>query len=583
MKLYIFLFTLISSLQLSLSQTKDSIIFINFSETKLEGCSRQIPIIDISAGNSFATYTTIDGAIHLITPEREEENVMFGTKKIKSSSTSLYHTTILFEDNTIDQCSFMSQYKMYVPTKLVNIESIDAGDLMSIGISKKSYMYVWGKGNIVSDLNLPLKTYGVRQASVGKEHIVFINIKDRVFVFSNDGLNQKMIPDVKAKPLKVAAGEYHSLLLDIKGNLHVWGDSNFNQTKIPDFGGKKVIDIDANGLLSLAILEDSSAVVWGANINTTFKLNELGKIKNIKLGKNFLMAHLKIDDRKKKKRIDFSPQRLKIPSIELDTNEVNYLTKKKLLDSLQFYALNSPFKTTKIDTKNNSYNYSNEGGVHKTINSSTNVIFQGSNNTINVVNKGGSTLRSNHHQTIIFKGSGHNKQLIYKGRNLNNSNIHDTVVIDLDNQEFGTDITPAYSDAYNNTEEQQMSESNYVEISEIPSSNIAFFPIDEEGFFINGDYYVPINEPDAMIEEIGYLEPGFGRAQVYFYLGKNKSAFQELKEACNPRWNASFTVMDAHLALFEIYYYGLFNTPTNLDLATKHYNMYLQIHNNISD
>jgi hypothetical protein len=93
-------------------------------------------------------------------------------------------------------------------------------------------------------------------------------------------------------------------------------------------------------------------------------------------------------------------------------------------------------------------------------------------------------------------------------------------------------------------------------------------------YFNNGEYMGDADDKKELFENIMFLPESFEKAQLYFYLGHNSLGIQALMDAANESGDEN-----AALALFEIYYYGLFGQKVSFADAQRCYELYKSIPN----
>ncbi len=566
---YVFLFVCFCvSVCLSFSQTgstyKDTLIFIPFGGSLIQSPVLEKEIASMSAGmfhysivdinGKLTTY--IDKSIPWLMPMTIDLDV-------RSAAIGDIHTVILYKsDSSLNQYFITPSIDAFYPGTLKRITEIRAGNSISIALSKKNIMYAWGPGRSVEKLSIPLKTYGVKTASVGKQHIAFINIKDKVFVWGNNQKGQKAIPVFKTKPVKIASGNNHILVADELKNVYLWGDNTYGQCLMPVIE-EPVKQIDAKANASMVITETNKIVIWGNGTEVKADFNYLGEIKQAKLGYDYAIILIRS-----------TPEKIQ-QHYSMHKNTIFSLTKQ----DTTLFATDTLFpKAPPVTADNfideaykestalgNGYNgntltvESVNGSSQEDVNSSTTVEFEGGNNTVKIINDNVKTLRVNSNQRVIIKGS--NKNRVIHVRNQNNviEDQNSVVVIDLDALGEDNRSREQYNQAKeNNTLVQEV----FLSLDDMPSSYISSFPIEENEFYVDGEHMGNVSNEATVKENILLTYDYYSIAQMYFYYNENTKGIEALKQGVSERFSSLCA-----LALFDIYYYGLFDQAIQLDNA----------------
>ncbi|WP_018342617.1 hypothetical protein [Cytophaga aurantiaca] len=563
-------------LSLSFSQTapvyKDTLIFIPLGKSIIQSPVLEKEIVSISAGmfhyslvdvNGKLT-TSIDQSIPWLMPMTIDSDV-------RSLAIGDIHTVILYKsDSTLNQYFITPSIDAFYPSGLKRIVEIRAGNNLSTALSKKNIMYAWGPGRSVQNLNIPLKTYGVKTASVGKQHIAFINIKDKVFVWGSNEKGQKHIPVFKSKPVKIVSGNNHVLALDELKNVYVWGDNSYGQCLLPVID-EPIKQIEAKANTSLVVTEKNKIVIWGNGNEVKADFGFLGEVKQAKLGYDYAIVLIRSTQEKiqqaylSNKKTTISVHKQDTLLFAKDTLSIKEapVTAENFIDKTftESRAIGNGFNgnTLTVESTNNS--------SQEDINSSTTIEFDGVNNNLKIINDNVKTLRINSNQRVIIKGS--NKNGIIHVRDQNNviEDQNSVIVIDLD--QIGEDNE--YPAEYNQAKESNvLSQEMFLPLDSMPGSAIKYFPIDNnDNFYLDGENMGGVSDQKDM-EETMYLTGNYyAMAQLAFYYKKNIEGIEFLKTGVRED-NSKLCA----LALFEIYYYGLFDQPIQLEKATIMYSIY---------
>jgi alpha-tubulin suppressor-like RCC1 family protein len=151
----------------------------------------------------------------------------FGIFTVTIHATNPYGTgtlTLTLETKTIVGWGKNDDNETIVPSGLINVIALAAGDLHSLALRSDGTVVGWG----------------------------------------DDGDNQATPPSGLNTAVAIAAGSYHSLALKSDGTVVGWGDNGYGQTDVPA-GLSGVVAIAANENHSLALKNDGTAVGWGNN------------------------------------------------------------------------------------------------------------------------------------------------------------------------------------------------------------------------------------------------------------------------------------------------------------------------------
>ena len=456
---------------------------------------------------------------------------------------------------------------------------------MSTALNEKGILYTWGAGTIVAELNIHVKTYGVRFASVGEKHVAFINVKDRVFVWGDHSLGQNNIPKFKTKPVEVVSGNNHIVVMDSIGDVYVWGDQQFQQSKVPVFVGG-VIQISAKGNQSAVLLDCNKVISWGEFGVHEFDFDSIATVSQIELGSGYLAIVLKdIKDETNEGLVNSKLRRM----VESPEAEKNRALQKISTSKYQNSGSDSLAKNT--------LDFFSKDGTYRTKHSKTEVFFEGSGNRVTVINDGVSANLNSSCQRIIFKGDGENVVIKQSGGQINMDGEYSEVVIDLAN--YQTSSNSMYSIEYLDDLEENMEP---IDTSEYYYSKNTYYKdtlsheqkldiINSEDFVYKSrgninewpimyGYYIFENQPIGTVNEKKKLdnfawdqEDIFETARLFFYLKENEDAMYVL-DRCY------FDESACALALYHIYTKKLFGYSISTSKANEYKKVYEELHAN---
>lgn len=576
MKYFAFLLWFFLSLLLGFAQTtpiyKDTLIFIPLGESQIQSPILEKEIVSMSAGmfhyslvdinGKLSTY--IDNSIPWLMP-------MTVNSDVRVLAIGDIHTIILYKsDSSLNQYFITPSIDAFYPNGLKRIVEIRAGNNMSIALSKKNIMYAWAPGRTVQNLNIPLKTYGVKTASVGKQHIAFININDRVFVWGSNEKGQKTIPIFKAKPTKIVSGNNHILALDELKYIYVWGDNSYGQCLLP-LMNEKVKQIEAKANTSLVVTITNKIIIWGNGNEVKADFNFLGEIKQAKLGYDYAIVLVRSTQEKiqqeylinKKILVSvYKQDTLLFTKDSLSTKETP-VTADNFIDKTfnENNALGNGFNGNTLTVE--SINSSNAD-----VNSSTTIEFEGLNNNLKIINDNVKTLRVNSNQRVIIKGS--NKKGVIHIRNQNNVIEDQNSVVVIDLNKIGQDNE--YFEEYNQAKESNAPiQELFLPLDSMPSSGIQIFPIENNNFYLYGKNMGGLSDQKDMEETMYMTGDYYAMAQLAFYYKKYSDGIEFLKTGISEN-----SPKECALALFDIYYYGLFDQPVQLENAKIIYGVYIK-------
>jgi len=556
------------------SQYKDTLVFIPLGISTIVSPIVHSEIAAMSAGMfHYSTVdskgklnTYIDSSIPWLMPMTIDAD-------IRSLAIGDIHSVVLYKsDSSLNQYFITPSINAFYPASLKRIVEIKAGSNMSIALSKKNIMYAWGPGKLVQNLNIPLKTYGVKTASVGKQHIAFINVKDRVFVWGSNFRGQKTIPVFKTKPIKIASGNHHVLVLDQAKQYYVWGDNMYGQCLRPLFN-EPVKFIDAKSNRSMIVSESNKICIWGDGSEVNVDLGFLGEVKQASLGHDFAIVLVRSTPEKIKQAYLTNKNTL-VTRIDQDTllfarDSFNVKEKNVNPDNFIDVAFNDNFNSPLSFNGNTVDVQSINNSEQNDVNSTTSVEFEGTNNHVTIINDNVKTLRINSSQRVIIKGS--NKSGVIHVKNQNNviEDQNSVVVIDLDQIGEDNESMAEYEQRKDATSSDQ---EEFLSLDSLPSSFITFYPIDNNEFYVDGEFMGYVNEFEVVQESVTLTGNAYAIAQMNFYYKHYGEGIEALKKGVLENQSKICA-----LALFDIYYYGLYGQPVQLDTARKLFGIYSKL------
>ncbi|MBC7451085.1 MAG: hypothetical protein H7259_06315 [Cytophagales bacterium] len=551
------------------AKTKDTVIIIPLGNSAIYAQPMEYSVKGINAGMYHCS--VIDHNNHLTTwidPRAYAIQAPVIQDKVRSIATGDIHSVVLYSDSTINQFFLIPQINMFYPYQLSGVVEVQAGPNISTALTKKGILYAWAPGKTIKNLNIPIKTYGVKQTSVGKSHIAFINIKNKVFVWGDHSLGQNNKPVFKSKPIQIASGDYHTIVLDELKNIYVWGNNSKGQCVIPAYTGK-IDRIAAKNFYTLIQLDNNTIIVWGMGKIIESDFSSLGKVKSSILGHDFAVVVVESNQEKitewyfRKTILDATVVKhqdssmFAADSLTGNTGNVtsgNFIKEALIDDFAQAYGSGNLLEIESL--------YSSQTDD----NSSTSIAFEGSGNNLKIINDRVTTYRKNSTQRIIVKGSNQSATLRIQNQNTTVNNEHSTVVIDLN----ALSNEGSYPEEYVNPAETMVyQQDQIIDFDSLPNSMITEWPVENGIYWIDGENMGHIGDPEDVLLTIDTRSDPFQRAQGHFYFKDYTNGITILQEAAaDPYYRI------CALALFEIYYYGLFDQKISLEKANFYYAKY---------
>jgi hypothetical protein len=489
---------------------------------------------------------------------------------IESIQTGFLHSVFIYKDKSIDQFFAAELHDIVYPFDLKAVRSVTCGPNFSAVVKESNMMYSWGKKGVLKDLQIPTKVGGIKSAAAGESHLAFIDLHNKVHVWGDSSEGKGAVPEFKGDPLQVVAGYDHTLVLDSKKRVYAWGK---NQEEAVRKVGK-IKGLDAHGDYSVVVTKKNEVLLWGAGLDLRFSVSSIGEVSFAQLGPDYLVLGLQKNDQGGQK----ASESFGLAIAEIDSMRVKAHPK---LENKKSYAGNNQIISNSSNTK-----HLGDGSSQSTIS------FEGENNTIRIINQDLVTNNRNNKQKIIIKGS--NKDVTFKsaGRYSSLSNDTSTVVIDLDNYAPRPTVSVVRGRSYSSNrvyvpgrytkpkpvktyESKSIEYDAIVEVfagdSKYYSLELDNYPI-SDGIWQLGEYWIKdVDDKEHLKDEAGYLSSGVSQAQIYFYLNMPQKGINSLLEGGEENFQA-----ESYLALYEVYYSGLFGVNEDKEKAAKYLKLYEQ-------
>lgn len=236
----------------------------------------------------------------------------------------------------------------YTPGKILdNVKSVSLGYYNGAAVTKDGQLYMWGKNNEGqlgngTTVNQPtpvkiLADEAVKEVSLGTDmafgYSAAVTKDGKLYTWGYNGNGElgngeqgtvaaywkrepvRILEDEKIKTICLSQGDGYSAAVTEGGQLYMWGYNYYGQLgnattanqvePVKVLEGIKVREIEVSagsGFQSAAIAEDGSLYLWGRNAygqlgtgdtdsrTVPFKLEQLGKVKTVRLGSNHTAA-----------------------------------------------------------------------------------------------------------------------------------------------------------------------------------------------------------------------------------------------------------------------------------------------------
>jgi hypothetical protein len=557
-------------------QTRDTVIIIHLGTSNILSEKVDTEVKCVSAGMFHCSIVGKNGKVYTwADPRATSIEIPQIPDSIVNIATGDIHSTIQYKDGSINQFFVNSGLNMFYPYQLQYVTSIASGPKMSVALNKKGILYAWGPGKTIKKLQIPVKTYGVKTASVGKNHISFINIKDKVFVWGDHNMDQNKIPRFASKPIKIVSGDYHTLVLDELGKLYAWGNNSKGQCNVPIMT-QPIKAIGAKNFRSIVVTKNDQVIIWGMNQKNEIDFSKIGKVKLATLGFDFAVVVVQSESKVLDELYarETSSKNLISISKAIDSSSSSSVNDSLIHSLDQISVTNFMEESTSLNfdldfEKGNTLNIQSSKSSFADENSSTDIVFEGEGNNLTVINDGVHVKRVNSNQRVIIKGSGKKATLHYKNVNDKIVDSNSQLIIDLDQIGYENDYPQEYNDL---RDPEVIVPDMIIDFDSLPSSYITEWYV-ENGFYqtVVGDVLGESDDYAKIMEDSEFLSDYFERAKAAFYCKQYNIGMEVLKEGAKDNF-----YYDCSLALFEIYYYGLFGVAPSLPLAKIHYMNYLK-------
>ncbi len=254
--------------------------------------------IDVAAGGDYTLALQSNGTIVAWgVNNRGQLNVPVAMTACVSMDAGYEHAIGKREDGVVLAWGANQYGQCDVPTTLGSVVRVVAGGYHSAAIRLNGTVVCWGAGatdaiggDHFGQSRVPANLGACTDLSLGWFHSVGVRADGQVIAWGAGApgavgqhhRGQSSIPSDLGPCRKVAAGDYHTVALLIDGTVRCWGAGTLPescpdaQCTYPEYGQSRVpkglgpvADIAAGWLHSIALLEDGSAVSWGAGEDAT--------------------------------------------------------------------------------------------------------------------------------------------------------------------------------------------------------------------------------------------------------------------------------------------------------------------------
>ena len=175
----------------------------------------------------------------------------------------------------------------FVPKSIEKIVYISGGNGTSFAIDYTGKIVGWGRNN-EKQLNFPNNKKALA-ASGGGDNVLVLYEDGSVGCYGSNTYSKCNLPNINQNFVDIVAGSNYSALLTDSGKVIVIPSTGFYLGLMPNFSSK-AIRISGGYTHILALLEDSTAISWDYDINSTNVTSvprNLKKIKDISAGTDF--------------------------------------------------------------------------------------------------------------------------------------------------------------------------------------------------------------------------------------------------------------------------------------------------------
>jgi alpha-tubulin suppressor-like RCC1 family protein len=190
-----------------------------------------------------------------------------------------HHSLALKADGRVIGWGSGSNGQTNAPPTATNVVAIAAGGYHSLALKADGRVVGWGYG-YYGQTNAPASATNVVAIAAGGYHSLALKADGRVIGWGYGSYGQTNSPASATNVVTIAAGNYHSLALRADGTVVGWGynengqatgvptpDYPYSSTGFVAIAGQtlsNVVAVSAGYAHSLALLEDGTAVGWGA-------------------------------------------------------------------------------------------------------------------------------------------------------------------------------------------------------------------------------------------------------------------------------------------------------------------------------
>ena len=169
------------------------------------------------------------------------------------------HVLVLRADSSLFGSGSDSDGQLVVPADLEKVRTFSAGGFHSCAVDDEGALMGWGS-NAFGQLDFPLNE-GLGGVEAGARHTVAWNQGGEIlFAVGDNSLGQCDFPE--GVQVAKMASSFHNVAMTMDSTIVCWGSNSFGQLDAPPLS-QPVLDVAASLHTSMALLKDSSVVVWG--------------------------------------------------------------------------------------------------------------------------------------------------------------------------------------------------------------------------------------------------------------------------------------------------------------------------------
>lgn len=188
-----------------------------------------------------------------------------------------------YQENT--QINLAPGFDMMDVPSALNGKAIDisVGPSFSVGVSKTGGLYIWGKPQVLPNVNLrkfPKEVKGKKfvRAAAGFDHIVAETTEGKLISWGNSRLKQTEInSDFEyddGKVVQLAAGYQISAAVMDNGNVYPWGNTSVNDVKVKNKYQGTIAKVAFTGDAMIGLTKNGAVVYLGKNDTAMAKIPE---------------------------------------------------------------------------------------------------------------------------------------------------------------------------------------------------------------------------------------------------------------------------------------------------------------------